>query len=149
MKQLVILLFLVGFTTNCHYTHSIECINVQGEKVCFVREVWGLNGDRVALTKSDNVCHEPSIENDYISTSLRSTEIIDYRIVDGKLYIYDEPMNTPKNPFPVEVIIERRNPLEFIPEFRESLKKDGWIEKEYQKADLGSNKMTWCFNDIF
>jgi hypothetical protein len=37
------------------------------EKVCFVREVWGINGDRVALTTSANVCHTHSSETDYVS----------------------------------------------------------------------------------
>lgn len=140
----LLLIIVAGINSGCSKnlgTHAIQCAMVGEQKICFVREVWGFNGDRVSLTTSDNVCHEPSKENDYVSNSLRSQSVIFAKIADGKFYIYAESMDAPQNPFPVEVILEKYNPATW---FDRDFIKDG-----YQKFDLGKENMTWCFNDVF
>jgi len=122
-------------------THAIQCAMVGEEKICFVREVWGFNGENLSLTTDDNVCHKPSSENDYVSDRMRGDSVIFAKVVDGKFYVYAVPMEAPKNPFPVEVILEPYNPATY---FDRDFIKDG-----YQKFDLNEEKMTWCFNDIF
>lgn len=93
-----LVIFTTIFSIGCSGTHAIECFNVGERKVCFVREVWGFNGrevwgfngDEVSLTTGNNVCHKPSKENDYVSSSMRGQEKISYKIANGKLHIYAE-----------------------------------------------------------
>jgi hypothetical protein len=66
----------------------VECIEVNGQKVCFVRQLWGRNGDRVYLTTSGNVCHQPSSENDFVSDMEDAGAHVYYKMADGKLYVY-------------------------------------------------------------
>jgi hypothetical protein len=110
------------------------------QKICFVREVWGLNGESLAVTTHDNVCREPSSEVDYISNRMRGDHKIRAKVVDGKMYVYSVPFTVPKKPFPVEVISEAYDPTTY---FDKDFIKDG-----YQEFDLGQN-MTWCLNDVF
>ncbi len=108
-----LLIIFAGINDNCPGnlgTHAIQCAMVGEQKICFVREVWGFNGDQVSLTTSDNVCHKPSRENDYVSGTMRSQEVILAKTVDGKFYIYAEQMNEPEKPFPVEVVLEPYDP---------------------------------------
>lgn len=134
------LVIVLSLTAGCSGSHAIQCINVDEQKICFVREVWGFNGDKASLTISDNVCHQPSKENDYVSNSLRSQEVIFYKVESGKLYVYAESMDKPKNKFPVEVVFEPYEPT----------KPDGnLIEEGYQELDLSHKTMTWCFSDMF
>lgn len=88
-----------------HGSHSIKCVIVSGQSVCFIREVWGLNGDRVVLTTSTNVCHQPSAETDYVSDALGAGHSVYYKIEDGKLHVYGSigQMIKPRKVFPVEV----------------------------------------------
>lgn len=141
MRSWIFLLIIpiLGVNSGCSGSHAIQCIDVNDQKICFVREVWGFNGDKVALTTTNNVCHKPSKENDYVSNSLRGQEVIFIKVADGKLYIYAESMVEPKNKFPVEVVLEPYEPI----------KDRNLIEEGYQEIDLSSKMMTWCFSDIF
>lgn len=139
-KNLLLLITLCAFFTGCGQRHAINCITVDGQKVCFVREVWGLNGDRMVLTTTENVCHEPDKTKDYISNSLGTNPKLLYKIADGKLYIRAYQMIPPENPFPVKVIFERYDPLR---------RDEKLIEEGYSTTDLTYNKMTWCYRDYF
>lgn len=115
--------------------------NGRREKICFVREVWGLNGDQVSLTTSDNVCHQPSKKYDYISGPESGYNINYAKIENGKIYIYAAKLYPPENRFPVEFVFEKYNPMTY---FDRDFIKDG-----YQKLDLSKKNMTWCINDFF
>jgi hypothetical protein len=132
---------LLGIISGCSGNHAIQCAMIGEQKICFVREVWGFNGENLSLTTSDNVCHKPSNEDDYVSDRMRGDDVIFAKIVDGKFYVYAVPMKAPKNPFPVEVISEPYNPATY---FGRDFIKDG-----YQRFDLSKENMTWCLNDIF
>src|SRR5215203_5845895 len=89
-------------------SHSIKCVEVDGQTVCFVREVWGINGDRVALTTSTNVCHKPTLETDFVSETLGAGGLNFYKVDGGRLRVYGSvgQMRRPRKPFPVEVEFE-------------------------------------------
>ncbi len=146
MRKSFLFLIVILASINCacssnFRTHAIQCAMVGEQKICFVREVWGINGDQASLTTSDNVCHKPSEKYDYISDS-ESGYTIDYaKIENRKIYIYAANLQPPQNQFPVEVVFEEYNPSTY---FGRDFIKDG-----YQKFDLGKENMTWCFNDIF
>lgn len=140
----LLLILFTGVNSGClsnFRTHAIHCAMVGEQKICFVREVWGFNGDQVSLTTSDNVCHKPSEENDYVSKGLRSQQVIFAKIEAGKFYVYAERLYAPQNRFPVEVILESYDPARPV---GEDLIKEG-----YQKFDLSKENMTWCFKDVF
>lgn len=131
---------LVAAFTGCTGSHVMSCVVVNGTKVCFIREVWGPNGDRVTLSTTENVCHKPVESEDYVSDSLRSSESVRYKVEDGKLYLYAEPTTKPVKGFPVEIIEAPYDPMESETDFR----RQGWLE-----APLNTSKMTWCFSDLF
>ena len=139
-KSFLLLIVFSGIAAACSGSHSIGCVEVGRQKVCFVREVWGLNGDEVALTTSKNVCHKLSKEYDYVSNVMRGQEVIFCKVIDGKLHVLGESMDEPENKFPVEIVFERYDPT----------KPDRDLPSEgYQGIDLSSDKMTWCFSDAF
>ncbi len=122
-------------------THAIQCATVGEQKICFVREVWGLNGDQVTLTTSDNVCHQPSAKYDYISDAQSGYTVNYVKIEKGRIYIYAANLQPPQNQFPVEVVFEEYNPMTYFDR--------DFIKEGYQKFDLSKKNMTWCLSDIF
>lgn len=121
-----------------HGSHAINCVLVNSQKVCFVREVWGHNGDRVALTTSENVCHQPQSETDFVSDALGAGHSVYYKIDGETLRIYGSVgrMKHPRKPFPVSVEFENlMNPEEDI-----------LFNNGYSRLPL--EEMTWCFSDL-
>jgi hypothetical protein len=122
-------------------SHAVECIEVNGQKVCFVRQLWGRNGDRVYLTTSANVCHQPSAENDFVSDMEDAGAHVYYKIVDGKLFVYGVgEMIKPRNPFPV--------PVEFDWDIRRGSNPSEAVVKDAGYTRLPLADMTWCFSDL-
>jgi|SRR5688572_6339981 len=121
-------------------SHSIKCVVVNGQTVCFVREVWGSNGDRVALTTSTNVCHKPSAETDFVSDALGAGGVNYYKIDNGKLHVYGTVgrMKQPRRPFPVAVEFDiLMNPSDA------ELRDNGYLPL------LLNEEMTSCWSDLF
>ena len=137
---LIIVVVISGGCSNNFGSHAIQCTIVGEQKICFIREVWGFNGESLSLSTSDNVCHKASSEDDYIADRLRGDDVIRAKIADGKIYIYAVRMKAPKNPFPVEVVLEEYNPLTYFDR--------DFIKEGYQEFDLGKGNMTWCFKDV-
>lgn len=145
MKIFVVsLLFIVSASlAACDSSHSMECVVVSGQKVCFVRHVWGLlgNSDRVTLTTNANVCHEPSNESDFVSKMMGAGERVYYKVNGDALYVFGvaQEWRKPETSFPVKVIFDDlglSNPTD------EVLSREG-----YKRLNL--NNLTWCFSDIF
>ena len=140
----VAILACVWFATSCgRGSHSIKCVAVNGQTVCFVRQLWGLNGDRVALTTSENVCHQPSSETDFVSDTLGAGGLNHYKIHNGKLYVYGSVgrMIRPSNEFPVAVEFDFErfggtNPSEAV------LQSHGYTRLQLED-------WTWCFSDFY
>jgi hypothetical protein len=124
-------------------SHSMKCVVVNGQTVCFVREVWGMNGDRVVLTTSANVCHQPSAETDFVSDALGAGGLNYYKIDNGKLHVYGTVgrMIKPRKPFPVDVEFEFERFGPFNPSEAE-LRSNG-----YSQLSLDED-MTWCLSDL-
>ena len=143
MKSLIFpaLMMFLGVSAGCSGSHAIQCTMIGDQKICFVREVWGFNGESLSLTTSDKVCHKPLSENDYISDRMRGDNLIYAKVAEGKFYVYAVPLTPPENQFPVEVVSEAYNPATY---FGRDFIGDG-----YQEFDLGKQNMTWCFSDIF
>lgn len=135
------IIIIVLFTIGCRGSHSIYCVKVDQQNVCFKREVWGFNGDKVWITENKNVCRKPSEEKDYISNMLIDGNSFLYKIEEKKLYVFHDVFVPPKENFPVELILKKYDPLKVN---RESLLKEG-----YQEVELGFDKMTNCLSDIF
>lgn len=130
---------ILGLRVSCSGSHSMECTMIGEQKICLVREVWGFNGESLAVTTHDNVCHKPSSEEDYISGGTGNSEVY-AKIAEGKIYFYVMLLKAPKKPFPIEIIDKPFHP---VTGFNKDIIKDG-----YQKFDLTKN-MSWCFKDIF
>ncbi len=144
IKFLLFISIITGINSGCisnFRTHAIQCAMVGEQKICFVREVWGFNGDQITLTTNDNVCHQPSKKYDYISGSESGYTVNYAKIENGKIYIYAANLTSPENQFPVGVVFEEYNPMTY---FDRDFIKDG-----YQKIDLSKDNMTWCFRDVF
>lgn len=142
MRICLFLLAVVFLAINigCRGSHAIQCAMVGSQKICFVREVWGRDGEQVSLTISDNVCHQPSEKYDYVAKGVGQDKIY-AKNADGKFYIYSKYLYAPENRFPVEVVFEEYNPLTHFDR--------DFIKEGYQEFDLSQNKMMWCFDDIF
>lgn len=137
----LLLIFIAGISAGCSGSHAIQCTSVNEQKICFIREVWGFNGESLSLTTNDNVCYKPTNKKDYISNRMRGGDVIYAKITNGKFYVHSVPLTAPENQFPIEVISESYNPMtDFDRDF---------VKDDYQKFDLGSKNMTWCFSDIF
>lgn len=138
------LIIFAGINSAClnnFRNHAIQCAMVGEQKICFVREVWGFNGDRVSLTTNDDVCHQPSKKYDYISEAESGFTVKYAKIENGKIYIHAANLFPPETRFPVEVVFEEYNPVT-------DLDRD-FITEGYQEFDLSKEKMTWCLRDIF
>ncbi len=141
---LFLLIILASINSGClnnFRTHAIQCAMVGDQKVCFVRDFWGLNGEQVSLSTNDNVCHQPSKKYDYISGGSSGQDVIYAKIENGKIYIYAKYLYPPQNQFPVEVVFEKYDPITHFDR--------DFIKEGYQAFDLSKNNMTRCFNDIF
>lgn len=140
-SKITLILFLCLFIVGCRGSHAIFCVNVDQEEICFKREVWGFNGDKVWITKNKNVCRKPSEELDFISNKLIDGNSFLFKIEGKKLYVFDDAFLPPKEDFPVEVIRQRYDPLKVNSEIL--------IKKGYQKVDLSTEQMTSCLSDLF
>jgi hypothetical protein len=121
-------------------THAMECVVVNGQKVCFVRQLWGRNGDRLYVSTSENVCLQPSSASDYVSDVEGAGAHVYYKIVDGKLFVYGVGvMKKPRNAFPVPVEIDRE--IE-----GRNLGDAALNSLGYKRLPLGD--MTWCLADL-
>ena len=116
-------------------SHSIECLAVNGQTVCFVRDVWTRSGYRVTVTTSTDVCHQPSTETDFVSDP--GAGDVYYKIDDGVLHIYGlGPVKMPRKEFPVAVKYDDlMNPGEAK-----------LLSNGYSRLPLEDT--TWCLSDF-
>lgn len=130
----------IVITVGC--SRVIDCVSVGGTNVCFIRQVRGLNGDDVHVTTSDNVCHEPSPNDDYISDTMGAGEDIYYKVTGNELLVYGSAgvMIPPQKQFPGKIVFDDNDPV--TP--GRDLKKEG-----FTPLQLDYEKMTWCPSDVF
>lgn len=131
----------MGFiNTSCFGTHAINCVDVRENRICFKREVWGRNGDKVWITTDNNVCRQPSKQTDYIAGGTINADGILYKVDGEKLHIYGAYFSLPENQFPVEILFEHYDPRN---------PNRNRLNEGYQKMNLEHEKMTGCLSDLW
>lgn len=136
----IIVTLFVLINSSCSGTHAINCIFVGETRVCFKREVWGRNGDKVWITTDNNVCRQPSKQTDYIASGTLDADGISYKLDGEILHIYGAYFSLPEKQFPVEIRFEHYDPT--------NANRDPLTEG-YQKISLEHEKMTSCLSDLW
>lgn len=133
---------IVLLTISCSGSHAVECVIAEGSKVCFKREVWGVNGDSAWITTNDDRCRKPSAQTDFISDGLETHSELLYKFEGQKLYVFGDRFIKPSKEFPFEVIIVN---LQYDPKNPDR----NLMNEGFQKIDLGEKKMYSCLSDLF